>query len=363
MANKSTKNPYDVLGVNKSASQDEIKKAFRDLAKKHHPDVNMGSKESEAKFKEINDAYELIGDEKKRKEFDNPSINSRLKFNFAGFDGFDGFDGFGAGGGNGFNNADFEKFMRNAYNQSYEYYNKDINVVLRTSIKEILSGKRVRLTYNKKVGCKDCNGVGYTKTSQQCGACGGTGYIKSFGFLNQQCNACKGSGKTIQTCTKCAGNGYKKENATGEFLMPSRVEPSSYVKLRQVGNSLYRNGQQVIGDLMIKIDFVNGQNGVTLKDGNIHSNIFVPFNLIIANKEIDVNILDVRNIKIKLDNNKQSGSEYIIKGAGVDSNHAAIIKVFVDVPKNKLNEEQLKELSDILKGFYGEPTTNFKPIF
>src|SRR4030042_749977 len=180
------KDYYNTLGVSKSASQDEIKKAFRKLARKYHPDLNPGDKVAEQKFKELNGAYEVLSDPKKRAEYDE----------------------FGMG--------------------------------LELSIEEAFSGVTKQITFNREVTCRTCNGSG-AELSQVCDVCSGTGSIKtSKGFfrMSQPCTACRGTGRKItKVCPVCGGRGKSFQTETVKVKIPRGAETGSRIKLRGMGGA------------------------------------------------------------------------------------------------------------------------------
>lgn len=249
-------NYYEILGVSKDATQDDIKKAYRKLAIQYHPDKNPNGDE---KFKEIAEAYDIIGDESKRKNYDN-----RLNNPFAG-------------GGNRMSYEDFiSQMFNNQNNNQKRKAAPDKIIKVQISPIESYNGLDKKINYIKDNKCNTCNGGGGDQ--QVCNTCGGAGFqIKSFGtgFMTQQirtsCGTCGGRGYTlIHRCYNCGGNGVKPNTHEINVKLPIGVDSGQYLKLADLGD--FRNGEY--GDLVIQIEVV-AQDGFEKINNDLIYNLFL----------------------------------------------------------------------------------------
>ena len=252
---------YEVLGVSKTASADEIKKAYRSLAKKYHPDMNPGDKEAEAKFKEVNEAYDVLSDEGKRQKYD--------QFGHAAFDpsaGAEGFGGFGGFGDGGFDFGDiFSSFFgggggsRSSRNAAID--GEDIVTRLTISFDEAVFGCKKEISYPRVEACDECSGTGAEKGSkpETCATCHGTGRVTvqqqtMFGRMQSQrtCTACRGTGKIVKNpCKNCNGKGYVRVTKKTELTIPAGIDNGQRI-IRRGQGSAGRNGGAA-GDLIIEV--------------------------------------------------------------------------------------------------------------
>jgi len=243
---------YETLGVSKEASQDEIKKAFRKLARKYHPDLNPGDKSSEKKFKEINEAYTVLSDTKKREEYDRfgktPFEGGGAWYEGAKTPGYE--DIFEFGMGDIFGNL----FGRTSGAETQHAKGEDILMGLTVSLEEAFTGTQRTIHINREAACQSCHGSG-AEAYDTCNKCKGSGMLQSskgFFRMQQPCPECRGTGKRItRPCRTCGGRGRITSTETVKVKIPAGVDEGSRVKLKGKGNAGIGGGPS--GDLYIEI--------------------------------------------------------------------------------------------------------------
>lgn len=265
MANK--RDYYEVLGVNKSATSDEIKKAFRNLAKKYHPDVNK-SPDAEEKFKEINEAYEVLSDNQKRQAYDQFGHNGPQGFQ-GGAGGFAGFEFGGMGDFDDLINQMFGGFTgrgsRQQYHNSRNEVNPDIELVIKINFIDAIKGVDKKISYMRKKNCSACNGTGSEDKSgsQECPTCHGNGYViretrTMFGMMRseQVCSTCDGTGTVIKNkCKKCKGKKLIDEEVTLTISIPAGIDQGDKLTVSNRGNEVGKS----IGNLYLYVDIANSK--------------------------------------------------------------------------------------------------------
>ncbi len=290
MANKDY---YSILGVDKSASADEIKSAYRRLAKKYHPDINP-SEEAANKFKEINEAYEVLGDDKKRANYDQFGSADGPQFSGGG-SGAGGFGDFFSGAG-GF--GDIFSDIFSAFGGSRERVMEkgdDINLSMTISFEEACFGVQKNVTISKIEKCPDCRGTGAKngKEFSTCPDCHGTGRVRfqqntMFGTTIREagCTKCNATGKIIkEKCTACSGKGYKKVTKTVNVKVPAGIDDGQTLRMRGEGNAPIRDG--VSGDLNIRISVM--PHKVLVRKGNdIYLDLYIPFTQALLGTKIEI---------------------------------------------------------------------------
>lgn len=343
---------YEVLGVSKTASESEIKKAYRNLAKKYHPDMNPGDAEAEAKFKEANEAYAVLSDPEKKAKYD--------QYGHAAFDpSAGGFGGFGGAdfGDFGFDISDiFSSFFGGGGRQGTRnapVRGDDIGVRVTITFEEAVFGVKKEISYQKVQKCSECSGTGAAKgtSPKTCTTCNGTGQVKTqqrtpFGVMqsSRPCDACRGGGKIIETpCKNCRGTGYEKVTKKLEVSIPAGIDNGQRIVLRGKGSDGQNGGPA--GDLVINIAVRT--HDIFERDGSdIYCEIPITFAEATLGAEIDIPTLEGK-MKYQIPEGTQSGTKFTLRQKGIQNvNYKTrgnlYVTVYVEVPKN-LNGEQ-KEL-------------------
>lgn len=291
-----SKDYYSILGVDKSASADEIKSAYRRLAKKYHPDINP-SEEAANKFKEINEAYEVLGDDKKRANYDQYGSADGPQFGGAG--GAGGFGDFFSGGGGGFSDIFSDIFSAfgggGAQSQRVMEKGDDIFVNIVLSFEEACFGVEKNITFNKIEKCPDCKGTGAKdgKEFTVCPDCKGTGRVRfqqntMFGTTIREagCTKCNATGKIIkEKCSTCNGKGYSKISKTVKVKVPAGIDDGQTIRMRGEGNAPVRDG--INGDLNIHVS-VSPHKVLVRKGNDIYLDLYIPFTKALLGTKIEI---------------------------------------------------------------------------
>ena len=368
---------YEVLGVSKSASADEIKRAYRSLAKKYHPDMNPGDAEAEAKFKEVNEAYAVLSDEEKKAKYD--------QYGHAAFDPAAG-GGYGGGGFGGFEGFDFGDIFSSFFGGGSTRSTKNApiegdDVLARVTLEfeEAAFGCKKEVNFARVEACGDCGSTGAAKGTkpESCSACRGRGYVTVqqqtlFGTMQSQrsCQTCRGTGKIVKTpCKNCNGKGYIRVNKKLDVSIPAGVDNMQRVVLRGQG-SAGRNGGPS-GDLVIEVK-VKPHNIFTRDGNDIYCEIPITFVEATLGAVIDVPTLGGGVEKFDLPAGTQTGTSFTLRGKGIaDINNPKrvgnlIFTVNIETPTG-LNGEQKKILRSFEESFGGKKSTAregfFKKIF
>ena len=352
---------YEVLGVAKGATQDEIKKAYRKLAIQFHPDKNPGDKAAEEKFKEATEAYEVLSDTEKRARYD--------QFGFAGVDPSAG------GGGGGFGSAafrDFEdlfggfgdifgSFFGSRGGSSGSNRGNDLRYDLEIDFKEAVFGTKTEITYNRNAPCSVCNGSGGEAGSRSkvCPTCQGSGQVRrSSGFFSiaQPCPTCGGEGHIIEKpCRSCRGSGLEKQQVKRSIEVPAGIEQGKKIRITGLGEAAPNGGQP--GDLYVAIH-VREHDSFERNGNDLYCMIPVTIVQAALGTEVNVTTLDDKKIKLKVPAGTQNGKMFRIKDAGVPYLHMngkrgdLYIKIHVEVPTGLSGKS--KELLSLLGEQIGE---------
>lgn len=371
---------YEVLGVDKGADDAAIKKAYRVLAKKYHPDMNPNDKEAEAKFKEVNEAYAVLSDPEKKSQYDRFG-HAAFEAGSGGAGGFGGFGGFGDFGdlgdifgsffGGGFGGSSSAR--RNAPQRG-----EDVGATVTISFEEAAFGVKRDVTYNRVQKCPDCSGSGAEKGSspETCGACGGSGQrrvTQRMGGMQFQstvtCDACRGKGKIIKNpCSNCRGTGYIRVTKKLEVSIPAGIDDGGRIALRGQGCD-GRNGGPT-GDLILTVR-VKRHNVFEREGYHIYCEVPVTISEATLGAEITVPTLE-GNEKYTIPEGTQHGTQFTLKGKGIPYiNNSGkrgdlIFAVNVEVPRG-LSEKQKELLREFASACgennYGKKTGFFKKLF
>jgi chaperone protein DnaJ len=341
---------YEVLGVSRNATQEEMKKAYRKMAIKYHPDKNPDNKEAEEKFKEAAEAFSVLSDENKRARYDQFG-HAGVGTSDAGSSGFGGFGGgmsmddifsqfgdlFGGhfGGFGGFGRSQGRRTNRGG----------DIRVKVRLNLQEIAYGADKKLKINKQVRCNSCNGTGaeHGTAFSTCGTCGGSGTVigvtnSIFGRVQTQstCPTCRGTGKSItKYCSSCSGSGVVNDSEVVSFHIPAGVSEGMQLSVSGKGNAPQGGG--INGDLLVVIE--EEPHEELIRDGNdLVYTLFLGFPDAVLGGTSEVPTIDGK-ARIKIDPGTQPGRVFRLKGKGlpdIDGYGRGDILVYVNVwvPKN-----------------------------
>ena len=359
-----SKDYYSVLGVDKNASEDEIKSAYRKLAKKYHPDLNKDNPEAAEKFKEVNEAYEVLGDKQKRSNYDqfgNPDGASFSDFFGGGSGGFSG--SFSGGFGDIFDDI-FSAFGggRSSARGAGVARGEDINVSLNISLSESAFGTSKDIRVTKLEECPHCNGTGAKDGTayETCPDCKGAGRVRFqqntiFGTTIREglCNTCRGSGKKIKDkCTECMGKGYNRVTKTVTVKVPAGIDQDQILRMRGEGNAPTSKG--VAGDLNIKINIEKDK--MLVRNGkDITLTVNVPFTTLILGGSIEIPTLDGK-YELEIKELTQSGTVMRLKGKGVTELHKTsrgdmLVTLKSEAPNklDKKSKDLLKQIAENIK--------------
>lgn len=379
------KDYYDVLGVKKSASPEEIKSAYRKLARKYHPDVNPGSKEAEEKFKEINSAFQVLSDPQKRTQYD--------QFGHAAFQqggagggagGFEGFRGFGGGGG-GADFSSFEDIFSGGFDDIFNVFSgmgrgetrrrragADLRYDLTITLEEAHGGVAKKIQIPRLERCDECKGTGAKGGSARirCSKCHGSGQVKQVrrSFLGQMvtigtCDKCGGTGTTVETpCHKCDGSGRVKRTRTIEVDIPAGVGDGSHLRIAGEGEAGLNGAQS--GDLYI-VMHVEPHDVFDRYEDDLYCKTTIGIAQAILGDEIEVPTIDGK-ARLKIPPGTQSHTVFRLRGQGMPDVHGGeigdlLVKVVVEIPKSMNKKErdlieqyakESKQKATVEKGFF-----------
>ena len=370
---------YEVLGVGKNATEDEIKKAYRKLAIKYHPDRNPDDAKAEEKFKEAAEAYDVLHDPQKRQAYD--------QFGFDGPAGAGGFGGFGAGGG--FSMDDIFSMFGDVFGgrgggfggfggfgggrrQTTRHRGSDLRLKVRLTLQEVATGVTKKFKVRKDIECSHCHGSGAEAGSgtETCPHCHGSGVEirrqqSIFGEVQTQttCHVCNGEGSIIKNkCHECGGTGVVKGEEVVEIKIPAGVAEGMVVNVPGKGNAGQHNG--IPGDIQVLIE--EEPNDTFVRDGNnVIYNLLLDFPTATLGGSVDIPTIDGKSVRIKIEPGTQPGKTLRLRGKGLPEVQGygygmgdLVVNISVYVPKTLSKSE--KEIIESLKdsdNFKGDVVT------
>jgi molecular chaperone DnaJ len=349
MSNK--RDYYEALGVSKNATEAELKKAFRRLAMKYHPDRNQGDSKAEESFKEAKEAYDILSDERKRAAYD--------QFGHAGVDASAAGGPGGPGGPGGFGDI-FDSVFGDIFGGGTRggervYRGADLRYDLELNLEEAVAGTTIKIRVPKLVKCGSCDGSGAKKGSSpvNCPTCQGHGQIRmqqGFFSVQQTCPQCRGQGKIINNpCGTCRGQGRVRENKTISVKVPAGVDNGDRIRLSGEGEAGENRGPP--GDLYVHV-IVKEHPIFTRDSTDLHCDVPISFATACLGGELEVPTLDGR-VKLKIPPEAQTGKLFRLRGKGVKSVRASskgdlLCRIIVETPVN-LNRKQKDLLQELEK--------------
>jgi len=356
---------YEVLGVNRNATKDDIKKAYRKLAMQYHPDRNPDDKTAEEKFKEAAEAYEILSHDDKRNNYDRFG-HEGVRGSTFGSEGFSSVNDIFSHFSDIFGGSSiFDEFFGGSQRgrsrrRGSGTPGSDMRITLKLNLEEIATGVSKKIKIKKQVKCNECNGTGaQSGTSlKTCPVCNGAGEVKTvsrsvFGqFVNiTACHNCNGEGQVVDSpCRKCSGDGRLQDETTINIEVPAGVQDGNYMTLRGEGNSGKRGGPS--GDIIVVFQELPHQHFIRENDDIIY-NLFVTFPQAALGSEVEVPTLNGKAI-LKIDSGTQPGKMLKMKGKGIrhlnySGSGDQIVRINVAIPQklNSKEKEIIKKLSEM----------------
>ncbi|MCB1529984.1 MAG: molecular chaperone DnaJ [Rhodospirillales bacterium] len=358
-----SKDFYKTLGVSKDADAAEIKKAYRNLALKYHPDQNKDDEKAEAKFKELNEAYDVLKDEQKRAAYD--------QYGAAAFDG-----SMGGGGAGGFNPSDFQGFG-GAFSDIFEdmfgnmgarggmgggrsgaMRGADMQYTMEISLEDAFKGKEITIKVPINDTCGECSGSGVEKGSsaETCPTCDGAGRMRAqqgFFTIERACSTCGGAGQIIRNpCKKCSGTGRVRREKTLKVNVPAGIDSGRRIRLTGEGEAGMRGGPS--GDLYVLVA-IKPHKFFRRDVTNLHCRVPIPMTTATLGDEIEVPTIEGGRTKVKIPAGTQTGTRLRLKGKGMSVMRSAsrgdmYIEIFVETPVNldKSQKDLFRKLAEDL---------------
>jgi molecular chaperone DnaJ len=366
---------YEVLGVEKTATPEEIKKAYRSLAKKYHPDVSTEPKEvAEAKFKEISEAYEVLSDQEKRNLYDQYGFDGvKQQFGEGGFtwDNFTRADDISDIFGDIFGSM-FGGGMRSNRSRNSPQQGESLRYDIEITLNDVLEGKKVKLDVPHSVVCEACNGTGGKDGKvTTCAKCGGTGQIQMvrrtpFGNMVSvtDCPDCRGRGKSsAEKCPRCHGNGRLTVDSHIDLNVPKGIEEGMRIRVPGAGNAGINGGPA--GDLFV-VTHIKEEKDFERDGANLWTEVTTSYPRLVLGGEETVKAIDGDKVAINIPAGTQVGTVLRVPGKGLPRMNSSsrgdmMVRVFVNVPKRVTDEE--KELLQKLDSSAGKGKRTRKKLF
>ena len=353
---------YEVLGVGREAGAEEIKKSYRKLARQYHPDVNQDDKGAEEKFKEIQEAYDVLSDSQKKAQYDRFGHQEGSAQGFGqGYGGFGNMGGFSSSGVEDI----FEAFFGGGFSSarrgsaSAPQRGADLRYDMEITLEEAVKGKNTSINAHRLENCPDCGGSGAKSGSEPevCHVCHGTGQQQvsrntAFGsFVSvKPCDTCHGEGRIIKDpCPKCKGDGRVRKERKIEVKLPAGLDNGAKIRINGEGEAGRKGGPP--GDLYV-VTYVKAHKFFTRRDNDLHCEVPLSFVSAALGDEIEIPTIDGKS-KLRIPEGTQPGAVFRMKGKGVPSIRGfgkgdQLVKIKVEVPK-RLNAKQKKILQDFAK--------------
>lgn len=370
---------YSILGVQKGASEDELKKAYRKLAMQYHPDKNQGNAEAEKKFKAINEAYDVLKDPQKRAAYDR-----------YGHQAFTSGMGGGGGAGQGAGGFDFSGSFSDIFEDLFSEFTggrrgaragtpqeqsgaargSDLRYNLEITLEEAFKGKQQTIKVTTSAMCDSCDGTGAEKGTkpETCGDCGGRGVVRmqqGFFMVERTCGTCQGTGKVIKhPCKTCAGSGRVRKEKTLAASIPPGVEDGTRIRLAGEGEAGFRGGPA--GDLYIFLSLA--PHKIFRRDGaNIYCTAPIKFATASLGGHLEVPTIDGGRVKVTIPEGTQTGHQFRLRGKGMSVLRSSArgdmyIEVHVETPVN-LSKKQKDMLREFEKGETGQTSPQADGFF
>lgn len=359
---------YDLLAVSRSASGEEIKKAYRKLAMTYHPDKNPGDKEAEKKFKEISEAYEVLKDEQKRAAYDrmgHAAFEGGMGSRSRGAASSAGFDFESAGFGSIFDDV-FSEFMGGHSRQTdASWHGADLRYNMEITLAEAFTGVKKNIRIPTYIGCESCQGSGAAKGTrpETCPTCHGQGKIRArqgFFTIERTCAHCHGLGQMIKDpCKTCHGSGRERKEKTLSVSIPAGIEEGARIRLAGEGEAGLRGGTP--GDLYIFLH-IKPHKFFHRQGSNIYGQVPIPMTTATLGGHVEVPTIDDHKARLKIPAGAQSGKQFRLKGKGMSALRSSArgdmyVEVLVETPVNlsKRQKELLEEFASLEQGTHSSP--------
>jgi molecular chaperone DnaJ len=347
-------NPYEVLGVDKNASLDEIKKAYRKLSKKYHPDITKGDKELEEKFKEVSEAYSILSDPNKKMQYDKfGTTDGRQRVNV---------------------NPTWANIFGDMFNQNFgqprrqqrRMINPDTRSTLRISLQDAIFGCERIQPIQRVYACAGCKSSGNKEESdEKCVTCGGAGQTVITPNPRTQfvttCNSCGGSGKKTIKCDKCQGVGYLQKSERIKIKIPKNLRENSTMRLDKKGNVVYQSdGTTFTGSHYIVVDYPRSEMGVHKRGKDLYVTLQVSIDKILAEDEVYVRLFDRISLPFKLKSDQDFQRLYEVKSDFLNGG-LVFVKVLPKIPSKYVDVDKRQGLVKALREAYGESESVIHP--